>query len=82
MSHFEVAIRFQPRTPLDVLASKQLGRSVSPATYRFAKTRQDVLDEAQNNLDKARRRMKKYEDQGIRPLEFEEGEKVMLKLTP
>ena len=37
MSHFEVAIGFQPCMPLDVLVSKQPGSSVSPAAYKFAK---------------------------------------------
>ena len=50
--------------------------------YNFEKTRQDLLDEAQDSLEKASRCMKKYADQGRRPLEFEEGEKVLLKLTP
>ena len=82
MSPFEVAIGFQPRKPLDELVSEQPRRSVSPATYKFAKTRQDLLDEAQDSLEKASRRMKKYADQGRRPLEFQVGEKVLLKLTP
>ena len=73
MSPFEVAIGFQPRTPLDVLVSEQPGRSVSPVAYKFAKSRQDLLDEAWDNLKKASRRMKKYVDKGRRPLEFEEG---------
>ena len=81
MNPFEVAIGFQPRMPLNMLAFEQPRRSVSPAIYKFAKTRQDLLDEAQNSLEKASRRMKKYADQGSRPLEFEEGEKVLLKLT-
>ena len=38
MSRFEVAIGFQPCTPLDVLVSEQPGRSVSPTTYKFTKT--------------------------------------------
>ena len=82
MSPFEVAIGFQPCTPLDVLVYEQSGRSVSPAAYKFAKTRQDLLDEAQDSLEKASRCMKKYVDKGRRPLEFEEGEKILLKLTP
>ena len=55
---------------------------MSPATYKFAKSRQDFLDEARDNLEKASRRMKKYADKDMRPLEFEQGEKVLLKLTP
>ena len=40
MSPFEVAIGFQPRTPLDVLVTEQPGRSVSSVAYKFAKSRQ------------------------------------------
>ena len=82
MSPFEVAIGFQPRSPLDVLVTEQPGRNVSPSAYKFAKSQQDLLDEAKDNLEKASRRMKKYADKGKRPLEFEQGEKVLLKLTP
>ena len=82
MSPFEVAIGFQPRTPLDVLVTEQPGRSVSPAAYKFVKSRQYLLDEARDNLENATIRMKKYADKGRRPLEFEQGEMVLLKLTP
>ena len=82
MSSFEVAIEFQPHTPLDVLVSKQPGCSVGPIVYKFVKTWKDLLDEARDSLEKASRWMKKYANQGRRPLEFEEGEKVLLKLTP
>ena len=82
MSPFEVAIGFQLRTPLDVLVSEQPGRSMSPTAYKFAKTRQDLLNGAWDSLEKASRCMKKYADKGRRSLEFEEGEKVLLKLTP
>ena len=82
MSPFKVAIGFQPRMPLDVLVFEQPERNVSPVAYKFAKTLQDLLDEARDSLEKASRRVKKYVDQGRRPLEFEEGEKVLLNLTP
>ena len=82
ISPFEVAIGFQPRKPLDVLVSEQPSRNMSPDAYKFVKSRQDLLDEARDSLKKASRRMKKYADKGKRPLEFEEGEKVFLKLTP
>ena len=82
MSLFEVAIGFQPRTPLDVLVIEQPGRNVSPAADKFAKSWQDLLNEAKDSLEKASRRMKKYADKGMRPLEFEQGEMVLLKLTP
>ena len=35
MSPFKVAIRFQPRMPLDVLVSEQPGLNVSPTAYNF-----------------------------------------------
>ena len=54
---------------------------MSPTTYKFAKTRQNLLDESRDSLEKASRHMKKYVDQGRRPLEFEDEEKVLLKLT-
>ena len=82
MSPFEVAIGFQPRTPLDVRVTEQSGRSVSPAAYKFAKSQQDLVDEARDSLEKANRCMKKYANKGRRPLEFEQGEMVLLKLTP
>ena len=65
-----------------MLVSKQPGCNVSLVAYKFAKTWQDLLDEAWDSLEKTSRRMKKYVDKGRRPLEFEEGEKFMLKLTP
>ena len=82
MSPFEVAIGFQPHTPLDMLVSKQPGRNVSPVAYKFTKSRQDLLNEARDSLEKASKRMKKYADKGKRPLIFEEEEKVLLKLIP
>ena len=62
MSPFEVAIGFQPSTPLDVLVYKQPGRSMNPTAYKFSKTQQDLLDEAQDSLERASRRMKKFVD--------------------
>ena len=38
MSPFEVAIGFQPRTPLDVLVTEQPRRSMSLTAYKFAKS--------------------------------------------
>ena len=67
MSPFEVAIGFQPRTPLDVLAFEQPRCNMSLTVYKFAKTRQYLLHEARDSLEKASKRMKKYVDQGRRP---------------
>ena len=41
-----------------------------------------MFDEARESLEKAARRMKKYADQHRRTLEFQIGDKVLLKLTP
>ena len=54
----------------------------SPATHRLAISRQEMFDEAWESLEKAARRMKKYADQHRRALEFQTGDKVLLKLTP
>ena len=41
-----------------------------------------MFDEARESLEKAARRMKKYADQHRWALEFQTGDKVLLKLTP
>ena len=41
-----------------------------------------MLSEAQDSLCKAQRRMKKYANQHRRSVEFNVGDKVLLKLTP
>ncbi|KAK4421918.1 hypothetical protein Salat_2142500 [Sesamum alatum] len=53
-----------------------------PTTYRFARTKQELLDEAKDSLAKAQRRMKKYANMGRRQVELSMGDKVLLKLTP
>ena len=40
------------------------------------------MQEAHDSLLKAHRRMKKYANKGRKPLEFQVGDKVLLKLTP
>ena len=80
MSPFELAMGWQPRTPLDV--AKQRVGGESPTTHRLAISRQEMFDEAQESLEKAARRMKKYADPHRRALEFQIGDKVLLKLTP
>ena len=67
MSPFEVAIGFQPHTPLNVLAFEQPKCNVSPTVYKFAKTQQDLLNETLDSLEKSSRHMNKYDDQGRRP---------------
>lgn len=53
-----------------------------PALQRFARSKQELREEAQDSLYKAVRRMKKYADEHRRHVEFNVGDKVMLKLTP
>lgn len=80
MSPFELATGQQPRTPQEVAVQRTGGRC--PAAYRYARSMQEMVEEAQDSLAKAARRMKKYADKGRRPLEFQVGDKVLLKLTP
>ena len=80
MSPFELAIGVQPRIPLEVAKQKTGGSS--PAAYKLAQSRQEMFNEARDSLEKAARRMKKYADRDRRPLEFQVGDRVLLKLTP
>ncbi|RVX03852.1 Transposon Tf2-2 polyprotein [Vitis vinifera] len=80
MSPFELAIGVQPRMPLEVAKQKVGGNS--PTAYKMAQSRQEMLDEARDSLEKAARRMKKYADRDRRSLEFQVGDRVLLKLTP
>ena len=48
----------------------------------MVRSRQEMFDEAWDNLEKAAKRMKKYANRDRRPLEFQVGNKVLLKLTP
>ena len=66
--------------PLEVAKQKIGGNS--PTTYKLAWSRQEMFDEALDSLEKAARRMKKYADRDRRPLEFQVGDKVLLKWTP
>ena len=80
MSPFEIILGKKPMTPLDVAKSKNQGKC--PTAYRVARDRLEMLSEAQDSLRKAQRRMKKYADQHPRSIEFNVGDKVLLKLTP
>jgi hypothetical protein len=50
--------------------------------YRFARERQELFEQAQDSLQRASKRMVKYVNQKRRPLEFDNGDRVLLKLTP
>ena len=80
MSPFELAIRVQPRMPLEV--AKQKARRNSPATYKLAESRHEMFDEAPNSLEKAAIWIKKYADRDRRSLKYQVGNKVLLKLIP
>ena len=80
MSPFELAMGWQPRTPLDVV--KQRVGGDRPVAHRLAISQQEMFDEARESLENVARRMKKYADQHQRTLEFQIGDKVLLKLTP
>ena len=66
-------------TPLDVAKSRNQGKC--RPTYKVARDRLEMLSETQDSLRKAQRRMKKYADQHRRSVEFNVGDKVLLK-TP
>lgn len=78
-SPFELAIGQQPLTPQEVVLQKTGGKC--HAAYCFAKGKQELIEEAQDNLAKAHRKMKKYANQHRRSLEFQLGHQVLLKLT-
>ena len=62
------------------MAKQNIGQ-VNPAALRLARSRQEVLEKARESLEKAARRMKKYADRNRRPVEFQVGDQVLLKLT-
>lgn len=49
---------------------------------RFAKDKQVLTYEARDNIVVAQQRMKKYDDQHKRDVQFQIGDFVMLKLMP
>ena len=77
---FELVLGQQPLTPMEVAKQRTGGKC--PTAYWLARDRQEMLEEALDSLAKAQQRMKKYVDQGRRPLKFAIGDKVLLKLTP
>jgi hypothetical protein len=80
LSPFELVLGMQPQTPTEIAVQKTRGRS--PTAYRFVRERQELFEQAQDSLRRARKRMVKYANQKRRPLEFDVGDRVLLKLTP
>ncbi|XP_050242316.1 uncharacterized protein LOC126691306 [Quercus robur] len=62
-----------PLTPHEI--AKQHSGGTCPAAYRFSIKKQKLMQEAQDSLLKAQRRMKKYADKGRRPFESQVGDK-------
>ena len=56
-SPFELANGQQPLTPYEVARQKSGGSC--PTTYRFVRTKQKILEEARDSLNKVAKRMKK-----------------------
>jgi len=54
----------------------------NPTAYMFAKERQELFEYAHDSLRQAGKCMQKYKNLKRRPLEFKEGDMVLLKLTP
>lgn len=64
----------------NAIASGYIG--VSPLAYKWAKGWQEQLDIAKVHLDKAAKKMKKWADKKRKPLEFQIGDLVIVKLPP
>ena len=76
----ELVLGQQPLTLSEVAKSKSQKECL--VAYRFARERQELMDQAKESLEKAQRRMRKYVDKHRRSLEFQVGDRVLLKLTP
>ncbi|KAL5854746.1 hypothetical protein ACOSQ4_004548 [Xanthoceras sorbifolium] len=57
-------------------------QGLCPAVYRFARDKTKLIECAIESLSMATRQMKKYVDKNHQLLEFNVGDKVLLKLTP
>jgi hypothetical protein len=78
MSPSKLVFGQQPLAPHEIAAQKIGGKC--PAAYRFARERQELLQQANNSLARVHQRMKKFADAKRWPLEFSVGDKVILKL--
>ena len=57
-SPFELVLVTRPQTPVEIAMQKSCGEN--PAAYRFTMERQELFEQAQDSLHKARKRMLKY----------------------
>ncbi|RVW25255.1 Transposon Tf2-2 polyprotein [Vitis vinifera] len=78
-SPFELAIGQQPLTP-HTLTIGYTGRS--PVAFKFAKGWHEQADIARSYLDKAAKKMKKWDDKKRRHTEYKVGDMVLVKLLP
>ncbi|KAL0352155.1 UNVERIFIED_CONTAM: Transposon Ty3-I Gag-Pol polyprotein [Sesamum calycinum] len=76
MSPFELAYGQQATTPHEISVQRTGGKC--PAAYRYARSKQELLDEAKDSLAKAQGRMKKYANMGRRHVEFSAGDQDLL----
>ncbi|GKV30882.1 hypothetical protein SLEP1_g39653 [Rubroshorea leprosula] len=76
-SPFKIVTGQQPLPPHYVTRGYT---GASPAAYNWAKDWQEQVDVAKVYLDKASKKMKKWADKERRPLEFQVGDLVMVKL--
>ncbi|KAG8377407.1 hypothetical protein BUALT_Bualt08G0029800 [Buddleja alternifolia] len=79
-SPFELATGQQPLTPHTLVISFDSARC--PGAAKMAKSWAEQSDLAKSFLEKARRKMKKWADPKRRHLEFNIGDKVLIKLIP
>ncbi|KAG8367350.1 hypothetical protein BUALT_Bualt16G0063000 [Buddleja alternifolia] len=79
-SPFELATGQQPLTPHTLDISFDSARC--PGVAKMAKSWVEQSDLAKSFLEKARRKMKKWADPKRRHLEFNIGDKVLIKLIP
>ncbi|KAL0290535.1 UNVERIFIED_CONTAM: hypothetical protein Scaly_2667600 [Sesamum calycinum] len=81
LRHYVLASQqnWQSLTPHEIPVQKSGERC--PVAYQYARSMQELLDEAKDSLAKAQRRMKKYTNMRKRQMEFSVGDQVLLKLT-
>ncbi|KAL6338089.1 hypothetical protein AAG906_010657 [Vitis piasezkii] len=60
LSPLEVTLKKQPHMPLDTIVGMAPASSNKHVMYKFAKTQQELLEEAKESLEKASKRMKNY----------------------
>lgn len=75
----ELCLGYQPRTPLEVARQYD---GPCPAAHLFARDRTENMAKARDSLAQAAMRMKLRADEHRRPVEFQVGDLVMLKITP